>query len=39
VLTVSDHLERGEHMPAQQREHGTSRMAGLALDSLVAHAN
>jgi len=39
VLTVSDHLERDEHMSASLREHGTSRMAALALDSLVAHTN
>ena len=36
VLTVSDHLTRDEHMPAPMREHGTTRMAALALDSLVA---
>ncbi|TXH72651.1 MAG: purine-nucleoside phosphorylase [Lysobacteraceae bacterium] len=35
VLTVSDHLDRGEHMPAAQREAGLSRMAALALDSLA----
>lgn len=34
VLTVTDHLQRGEHMPAQQRERGLSRMAALVLDSL-----
>lgn len=39
LLTVSDHLERDEHMPASLREHGTSRMAGLALDSLFANAD
>ena len=34
VLTVSDHLERAEHMPAQQREQGLTRMVALVLDSL-----
>ncbi|MHB8913279.1 MAG: purine-nucleoside phosphorylase [Lysobacter sp.] len=34
VLTVSDHLQRGEHMPAEQREQGLSRMTALVLDSL-----
>lgn len=34
VLTVSDHLQRAEHMPAQQREQGLARMAALVLDSL-----
>jgi purine-nucleoside phosphorylase len=35
LLTVSDHLQRDEHMPAGQREQGLSRMVGLALDSLA----
>ena len=35
VLTVSDHLERDEHMPASEREQGLSRMTGLVLDSLA----
>ena len=35
VLTVSDHLERDEHMPAAQREQGLSRMTALVLDSLA----
>jgi purine-nucleoside phosphorylase len=35
VLTVSDHLQRGEAMPAEQRERGLSRMATLVLDSLA----
>lgn len=35
LLTVSDHLQRDEHMPAEQREQGLSRMVGLALDSLA----
>jgi purine-nucleoside phosphorylase len=34
VLTVSDHLQTGESMPAEQRETGLSRMAALVLDSL-----
>lgn len=34
LLTVSDHLERGEHMPAAEREQGLSRMVTLALGSL-----
>lgn len=35
VLTVSDHLQRDEHMPADEREQGLSRMVRLVLDSLV----
>ena len=35
VLAVSDHLQRGEHMPAEQREQGLSRMVSLVLDSLL----
>lgn len=38
VLTVSDHLQRDEHMPAQQREQGLSRMTALVLDSLQTMA-
>lgn len=34
VLSVSDHLQRDEHMPAEQRERGLSRMISLVLDSL-----
>lgn len=34
VLTVSDHLERDEHMSAEQRERGLSTMIALVLDSL-----
>lgn len=34
LLTVSDHLERGEHMPAAEREQGLAWMVTLALDSL-----
>ena len=36
VLAVSDHLQHGGHMPAEQREQGLSRMVRLVLDSLVA---
>ncbi len=32
ILAVSDHLERGEHMPPAARERGLSRIARLALD-------
>lgn len=35
VLTVSDHLQRGEHMPAEEREQGQSRMVSLVLESLL----
>lgn len=38
VLTVSDHLQRDEHMPAEQREQGLSRMTALVLDSLASPA-
>lgn len=34
LLTVSDHLERDEHLPGEAREQGLSRMARLALDAL-----
>lgn len=34
VLTVSDHLERHERMPAAEREQGLSRMVALTLDAL-----
>lgn len=34
VLTVSDHLQRDEHMPADQREQGLARMVELVLASL-----
>lgn len=36
VLTVSDHLEHDEHMQAEQRERGLSRMVELALASLAS---
>ena len=35
VLTISDHLQSGESMTADQREQGLSRMAALVLDSLT----
>ena len=35
VLTMTDHLQRDEHMAADQREHGLARMAELVLDSLL----
>ncbi len=35
VLTMTDHLERDEHMAADQREQGLARMAELVLDSLL----
>lgn len=34
LLTVSDHLERGEHLDAAQREQGLLPMLELALDAL-----
>lgn len=36
VLTVSDHLDSHERMPADQREQGLSRMVSLTLDALEA---
>lgn len=33
ILTVSDQIDRGQHMPADQREQGLERMARLALAS------
>jgi purine-nucleoside phosphorylase len=36
VLTVSDHLQRDDHMPPADRERGLSVMAGLVLDSLTS---
>lgn len=38
ILTVSDHLERGTHLSAEQREHGLGRMAELALECAL-HAS
>ncbi|HET7845576.1 MAG TPA: purine-nucleoside phosphorylase [Xanthomonadales bacterium] len=38
LLTVSDHLERGEQMPPDEREQGLSRMVGVALDALASCA-
>jgi purine-nucleoside phosphorylase len=34
VLTVSDHVQRKEHLAIEAREHGTLRSAALVLDSL-----
>jgi purine-nucleoside phosphorylase len=39
VLAVSDHLERGEHMPALERERGLARMVALVLAGLVADSD
>lgn len=39
VLAVSDHLQRGEHMPAEQREQGQSRMVALVLDGLLSQVD
>jgi purine-nucleoside phosphorylase len=38
VLAVSDHLQRGEHMPAHEREQGLSRMVALVLEGLALDA-
>ncbi|HET9031440.1 MAG TPA: purine-nucleoside phosphorylase [Dokdonella sp.] len=35
LLTMTDHLERDEHMPADQRERGLAQAAELVLDSLL----
>ena len=35
VLTMTDHLERDEHMSPDQRERGLARVAELVLDSLL----
>ena len=36
VLTVSDHLDGGHHMTAEQRETGVDAMVRMVLDSLLA---
>jgi purine-nucleoside phosphorylase len=36
LLTVSDHLLRGEHMPPEERQTGLDRMIRLALDAVTA---
>jgi purine-nucleoside phosphorylase len=36
VLTVSDHIKRGEKLSAQEREQGFSRMVEIGLDTAVA---
>lgn len=38
LLTVTDHLVRGEAMPAAERERGVDRMLRLALDAAVRPA-
>lgn len=35
VLTMTDHLQRDEHMAADRREQGMARMAELVLDSFL----
>lgn len=35
ILTVSDHIERGEQMSSQERQLGFSTMVELALDALI----
>ena len=40
VLTMTDHLERNEHMAPDQRERGLAQMAEVVLDSLlIRHAD
>jgi len=39
VLSVSDHLQRGEHMAPEKREQGLSTMVSLVLDALAADAS
>jgi purine-nucleoside phosphorylase len=39
VLTVSDHVQRKEHLTAEARERGAIRMATLVLDSLCETAS
>lgn len=34
VLAVSDQIDRGEHMPADEREQGLARIARIALDCI-----
>ena len=36
ILTVSDHIKRGEKLSAQEREQGFSRMVEIGLDTAVA---
>jgi purine-nucleoside phosphorylase len=36
VLTVSDHIKRGEKLSAQEREQGFSRMVEIGLDAAIA---
>jgi purine-nucleoside phosphorylase len=39
VLTVSDHIKRGERLSPQEREQGFSRMVEIGLDTAVAGAD
>ncbi|BCY15384.1 purine-nucleoside phosphorylase [Actinoplanes sp. L3-i22] len=38
ILTVSDHIKRGEAMAADQREQGFSNMVKIGLDTIIAGA-
>ncbi len=38
VLTVSDHIKRGEKLSSHEREQGFSRMVEIGLDTVVADA-
>jgi len=35
ILTVSDHIKRGEVMPFEQREKGFSAMVEIGLDTIT----
>ena len=37
VLTVSDHIKRGEKMDSAQREQGFSDMVRIGLDTIIGH--
>jgi purine-nucleoside phosphorylase len=37
ILTVSDHIKTGEHMPAADRERSFRQMAEVALEAAVSH--
>ncbi len=37
ILTVSDHIRTGEHMPAEERERSFHRMAEIALDTAASY--
>jgi purine-nucleoside phosphorylase len=36
ILTVSDHIKRGEAMPADEREKGFANMVQIGLDTIIA---